>query len=162
MSPTEQLRLIASRIEGMRGIDAGVDMLLDRIGEASPIVMKRIAELRRENEEQVARLKREEEERAADLERLRRAALPYLDGLPDTMNRQELDRFVTMISGLPTEDLVRRRNAQNAWRGEDIPKRASLELACQAVSAEMVRRRRADHAGVTAIEYRIAMESGPR
>jgi len=151
MSPTEQLRQIASRIEGMRGINESVDALIDRIEEASPIVVKRLAEL-----------KRERKERAAELERRRKEALPYIDALPDTMNKHELDRFETMISDLPTEELVRRRNAQNIWRSEDIPKRASLELACQTVSAEMVRRRRADYAGVTAIEYQIAKECEKR
>jgi len=110
MSPTEQLRQIASRIEGMRGINESVDALIDRIEEASPIVVKRLAEL-----------KRERKERAAELERRRKEALPYIDALPDTMNKHELDRFETMISDLPTEELVRRRNAQNIWRSEDIP-----------------------------------------
>ena len=111
MSPTEQLRQIASRIEGMRGINESVDALIDRIEEASPIVVKRLAEL-----------KRERKERAAELERRRKEALPYIDALPDTMNKHELDRFETMISDLPTEELVRRRNAQNCqWRPEIQP-----------------------------------------
>jgi hypothetical protein len=152
-TPTEQIKSLARFIEYPQLDIVDRDFLIAAMSERSPIFEREVHRARRERAEKEAR-------RLQDLLVVRRnceAARPILSDLPASTSSHDMLAFEERIIALSTADLVRRRNAQNLFRHTDIPQRERLEAACRIVSAEMVRRRRADVAGVTALERAVAV-----
>ncbi|GHE04188.1 hypothetical protein U879_01880 [Defluviimonas sp. 20V17] len=151
-SPTNQIKRLARFIADYWATHEGADFPLFDMAACSPILLKELTHAM----DEIGDVRKVRDHKAAEPQRKREEARWILLDLPESTSAHARQQFAKKVLALSTEDLVRRRNAQNLLRYEDIPERDLLEVACQVVSAEMVRRRRNDFVATTTVEDQVS------